>query len=108
MSMTMYSISPVHLTSPQKSNVPGRLGRPPSNIAKRVREEGKTGFPYGLVGDVVVKYNNDNVDELRGMLCNPVEHIYTCTRSQTPPTQSRVLGGCFCCLLTKPSLAVVV
>ena len=43
-----------------------RGGRPPSNVARRIRDEGKTGFPYGLVGDMVVKYSSNNMYQLKG------------------------------------------
>jgi hypothetical protein len=46
-----------------------RGGRPPCNVSRRIRDEGKSGFPYGLVGDMVVKYSNNNIDELKGIGC---------------------------------------
>ena len=50
-------------TYPHSHTLQSHSIRSPSDIAK---EERKTRFPYGLVGDTAVKYSSDDKDDLKG------------------------------------------
>ena len=64
----LHSIQISQLSLPQKRTTRGPTGRPRgSTVAKRVREEGKTGFPFGVIGSQSVKYNSDDLDALKSM-----------------------------------------
>ena len=57
----------------QQRAVPGHTGRPRgSTVAKRVRREGKTGFPFGVIGSHSIKYNSEDLNELKSMV--PCKH----------------------------------